>query len=301
MDETNASHKTGKPRKSSAHLPIPTHTRTASSPSQLIEIGSQEVLVSHHKRYPSNIEQRTLDNQRAERLSLKQDSKKLSLDSNISDKIPKRTSSDISDKHIKRTSSNATDNKAHQKRSLDEMRLSQSSRTPSERSFILNTPETPKTMDATPELLAELLKGSSERLVTELHHNKNCNKNTTKDGNNNSGNSNNSNSSGSTALPTAVLKCLVSTEFNKNINFRHVYSFMYLNLREFWPEKICLEWKFLRQTHTQTHFSDSFIEQLLSGFSLLNFYKRKNELMFLFSICLQISMKFPQFFLPLFL
>lgn len=57
---------------------------------------------------------------------------------------------------------------------------------------MLNTPDTPKGLVASPELLAELLKGSSEKLVTEQLTGATSPNN------------------GSNALPTAVLKCLVS-------------------------------------------------------------------------------------------
>lgn len=56
----------------------------------------------------------------------------------------------------------------------------------------MNTPDTPKGLVASPELLAELLKGSSEKLVTEQLTGAT------------------SPTNGSNALPTAVLKCLVS-------------------------------------------------------------------------------------------
>jgi hypothetical protein len=169
------------------------HTRTASSPSQLLVVGSSSQdlpAVQHsHKRYPSSVDQRSMDFDKNVKNEI---SKKLSLDSNSNDKSPKRTSSDTSDKHSKRNSSSASD----KKRSLDEIRLSARTGTPSERSFVLNTPDTPKsaTPAATPELLAELLKGSSEKLVNEQLQ----------------VSQSNISLSSSQALPTAVLKCLVS-------------------------------------------------------------------------------------------
>jgi hypothetical protein len=182
-----------KSRKSNAHLPVPMHTRTASSPSQLVVVSNQDLppITHNHKRYPSSVDQRSIEFDK----NVKNDiTKKLSLDSN-SDKSPKRTTSDTSDKHSKRSSSGASD----KKRSLDEIRLStRTTTTPSERSFVLNTPETPKTaLAATPELLAELLKGSSEKLVNEQLQ----------------VSQSNISLSSSQALPTAVLKCLVSLYF----------------------------------------------------------------------------------------
>ena len=186
-----------KTRKSGGNLPVPMHQRTVSSPVPLIETTSPDALPIHHKKYPSNVDQRVSEN--LERISFKQDLKKLSLDSCLlSEKSPKRTSSDISDKHSKKNPFNS--DKIHQKRSLDEMRLSSqnSSQTASENSFILMTPETPvpKSITATPELLAELLKGSSEKQVNENQNKKHQHQHSII-------------SSTGIALPTAVLKCLV--------------------------------------------------------------------------------------------
>jgi hypothetical protein len=194
LDESNTGFfSRHKSRKSGGHLPIPIHTRTVSSPVPLIETSSPDSLPIHHKRYPSNIEHRVSDN------SFKSDTKKLSLDSYLSsaEKSPKRTSSDITDKQSKKNA--YTVDKQHPKHSLDEIRMSKQSS--NERNFILKTPETPKSVAATPELLAQLLKGSSERLLTEQ--------------NSSSGYStpNIFNSSGGIALPTTVLKYLVSFIF----------------------------------------------------------------------------------------
>lgn len=174
LDDTNNPTKTQKPRKTSANLPVPIHTRAASTPSHT-DMTTPEPIVAHHRRYPS-IDQ------------FNDKTKKLSLDSNL-DKS-KRASSELNDKNPKRNSSGASE-KSFQKRSFDEIRLSQVSRTPSERSV-----DTPKGggILPTPELLAELLKGSSERLAAEQSQMGGA-------------------GSGSTALPSAVLKCLVSFFF----------------------------------------------------------------------------------------
>lgn len=151
-----------KSRKSGDSLPVPIHQRAGSSPVPLIETPSPDPLPLHHKKYPSSIDQRVTDS--AENLPFKPDgaTKKLSLDSHLSvdQKSPKRASSDISDKHSKKN----YNDKFIQKRNFDELRVST---TPSEKNFVLNTPETPKNMAATPELLAELLKGSSEKILTD--------------------------------------------------------------------------------------------------------------------------------------
>lgn len=146
----------------------------------------------NHKRYPSSVDQRVVD--APDRFSFKSDNKKLSLDSNLSvEKSPKRTSSDTSDKHSKK---NFNNEKLTSKRSLDEIRIPT---TPVDKAFVLNTPETPKTpnMTATPELLAALLKGSSEKLLNEQNHSKKHQ-------------SRNSSSNNSMSLPTAVLNSLNS-------------------------------------------------------------------------------------------
>uniref|UniRef100_A0A182MJZ1 DH domain-containing protein n=1 Tax=Anopheles culicifacies TaxID=139723 RepID=A0A182MJZ1_9DIPT len=194
MDETNDRHaaKAGsKPRKTSANLPVPTHVRTASSPSKLSDSSSSHS-ASPSKRYLCNIEQRSTDSDKSEKSMVsggKLESKKFSLDSHLMDKSLRRGGSDVHEKPNKQRSGSSASEK-QQKRSLDEVRLSQNSRTPSERSFtLLNTPETPKGLAASPELLAELLKGSSEKLVTEQ---------LTGSGGGNASN----------ALPSAVLNCL---------------------------------------------------------------------------------------------
>lgn len=126
-------------------LPLPTHQRTVSSP---VPTSGDSVISSSHRRFPSSIDHDK------ERVLLRNDSKKLSFDSHLSvDKSPKRTSSDTSDKHSKKSHSHE---KLATKRSLDEIRMPTS---PSDRTFVLHTPETPKSINASPELLAELLKG----------------------------------------------------------------------------------------------------------------------------------------------
>ena len=170
-------------------LPVPMHQRTVSSPVPLIETTSPDALPINHKRYPSSVDHRAID--ASDRLSFKHDSKKLSLDSHLSvDKSPKRTSSDTTDKHSKK---NFINDKLLTKRSLDEIRIPKPS---ADKNFVLNTPETPK-MTASPELLAELLKGSSEKLLNEQNHSKKHQ------------NRNNTNNNGM-SLPTAVLNSLNS-------------------------------------------------------------------------------------------
>lgn len=136
---------------------MPFHQRAGSSP----ETPSLDALPFSHKKYSSSVENRAIvgstDHLQCEIASTP---KKLSFDSflSVDQKSPKRTSSDSSDKHSKRSSE-----KSMQKRSFDEIRITAM---PVDKKFILNTPDTPNIV-ATPELLAELLKGSSEKLLND--------------------------------------------------------------------------------------------------------------------------------------
>lgn len=164
------------------------HQRAGSSPVPLIETPSPDPLPLNHKKYPSSVDQRIAGSN--DHLSYKSDSatKKLSLDSHLSvdQKSPKRTSSDITDKQSKK---NYVE-KLMQKRNFDELRVQT---TPSDKNFVLTTPETPK---ATNELLAELLKGSSEKILTDQTMQNKKHQMRNSGGNNNSG------------LPLAVLNSL---------------------------------------------------------------------------------------------
>lgn len=164
-EAANRQQKTSRSRKSSAHLPVPAHTRAASTPSQMentTTTASIDSINPQHKRYQSSLDTTSLD-----RISstgrLKESSKKLSVENR--ERSPKRASSEaleIKHPNAKRSASTASDKQP--KRSLDEMRLS--SRTPSDRSMADSTKSSTNLLP-TPELLAELLKGSSERLVAE--------------------------------------------------------------------------------------------------------------------------------------
>lgn len=148
--------------KFSKKLPVPIHQRTGSTP----ETSSLNPLLFNHKKFSSSVDQRTIvgssDHLRCESMSTP---KKLSFDSflSVDSKSPKRTSSDTSDKHSKRSNE-----KSIQKRSFDEIQISTP---PVDKNFVLNTPETPNIV-ASPELLAELLKGSSEKILKEQTNSK---------------------------------------------------------------------------------------------------------------------------------
>lgn len=138
-------------------LPIPIHQRTGSTP----ETTSLNPLPYNHKKFSSGVDQRTIvgssDHLQCESMSTP---KKLSFDSflSVDQKSPKRTTSDTTDKHWKKNNE-----KLIQKRSFDEIQIPTP---PLDKKFVLNTPDTPNIV-ATPELLAELLKGSSEKILTD--------------------------------------------------------------------------------------------------------------------------------------
>lgn len=154
-------------KNNSTHLPIPYHVRASSTPIQS-DSHSKEV---SHKRFPSYVDTSTVN-------ELKKDQKKMSLD-NLS------KSHENFGKDSKKPSP-GTGEKL-QKHSLDEGRLMSSAESGNKKK---STSDAPNAIQATPQLLAELLKGSSERLVSEQIQ---SNQRIT-----------------SSSLPTAVLKCLVS-------------------------------------------------------------------------------------------
>lgn len=157
-----------------------------------------------HKRYPSSVDsagiKKELKNFCLDRISRKTPNPDLVIDKNnvLGGKktiaVANETNSSSSDKM--------------QKRSLDESRLSQSVRNLSDKSLVLKslgcsspgilplTPPQKSSIQATPALLAELLKGSSEKLLSEQLHT--------------SGRGGSRIPAPANILPTAVLKCLVS-------------------------------------------------------------------------------------------
>lgn len=167
-----------------SHLLVPIHARTLSSPVKLIS-NFDSTVHHHHKRYPSSVDQSGSENH------FKND-KKLSLDSYLTNRC-------------------ASDEKSNIKRSLDEIQLP--SQDSLNRNFVLNTPETPNTRSSGELLLAQLLKGSSEKLLNEqnLNNKKSISASTLK-----------TTGSGGIALPAAVLKYLVSP---LNSTFTRIFKF----------------------------------------------------------------------------
>lgn len=185
------------PRKSHSggvnSLPIPKHTRAASTPVH-IEKQSTVDLKPQHRRFPSCVE--TTQRHNTFDPGLRKDTpKKFSLDNfapRHDERDAKRASSEA--KELATTKRNTSSpaaisllnftNEKLQKLNFDE--LSRKSSTQSKHKTSLK---------ATPELLAELLKGSSEKMVTSEQTKKSSNRSTVDHSN---------------TLPTAVLKCLVS-------------------------------------------------------------------------------------------
>lgn len=138
----------GKPStpKTESSLPLPLHTRAASTPAHM-ETPCPEMMQHHHKRYPSCVE-----------TSPRKDTKKFSMDSyharNADDRYSKRALSESKEKIGKRNASSPAAisllNVANEKL----QRFNQN-----------NFKQKSEPIKASPELLAELLKGSSEKMT----------------------------------------------------------------------------------------------------------------------------------------
>lgn len=174
-------------------LPIPSHIRAASTPVNTEK--SQSELIAQHKRYPSCVESPCRQN--VSDPGFRKDTKKMSLDnfySHSDDRQMKRASSETKEKLTKRNSSSPSaisllsfTNEKLQKRSCDDLnRGKQQNNTSGSKHK--------GSLKATPELLAELLKGSSEKMAAAERHKKSIDN--------------------TNLLPTAVLQCLVSSTIN---------------------------------------------------------------------------------------
>lgn len=152
-------------RKNSGHLPVPCHQRASSTPVHM-ETTAKEPLHSNHRRFPSCIDSTT---------DLKKEFKKMSLDSSVLKeplRAPKKFTSLETNINAKRPSKDESKSQFTVHRKDD---------------------ASSNTLKATPELLAQLLKGSSEKLVAEQFERKL-----------------HQHPGESITLPTALLKCLVS-------------------------------------------------------------------------------------------
>lgn len=128
-------------------LPIPMHIRAASTPAH-IETPRTEQIQHHHKRFPSNVET----------TSPRKDAKKFSMDHytmrNIDDRHNKRASSESKEKFTKR---NASSPAAISLLNVANDKL--------QRFATENFKQKSEPIKASPELLAELLRGSSEKMT----------------------------------------------------------------------------------------------------------------------------------------
>lgn len=133
------------PRSENA-LPIPMHTRAASTPAH-IEISRTEPIQHYHKRYPSCVE-----------TSPRKETKKFSVDNytmrNVDDRHNKRASSESKEKITKR---NASSPAAISLLSVANEKLQRFNQE--------NFKQKSEPIKASPELLAELLRGSSEKMT----------------------------------------------------------------------------------------------------------------------------------------
>lgn len=156
-----------------------------------MDTSPKETAAHNHKRFPSSVDS----------AGVKKELKNFCLD-RVSRKMPTNEVSPEKTVFAKKTAvigSGTSDSDKLQKRSLDESRLSQSVRNLSDKSFALPAPvhqQSKSSIQATPALLAELLKGSSEKLLSEQLQGSGRGK------------------IASHVLPTAVLKCLVNILFN---------------------------------------------------------------------------------------
>lgn len=189
MDESAKSpNKSTKPRKTSAHLPIPFHERAASTPSQINHQADEVNLFVVQKKFPNSVEKLYYDVQPTKKLS--DPGGKLLRSTFHSEAmlsaIPPTPSQSINSKPCKRTASGFMDRSSRKRAEKANFTDGKHS------SEVVDTPRGPM---ASNDLLAELLKGSSEK-----HNHQNLPPN--KKGGVVS-------PSPTKTLPQAVLKCLV--------------------------------------------------------------------------------------------
>lgn len=133
-------------------LPIPVHTRAASTPAHM-EAQRNETVQAHHKRFPSCIE-----------TSQRKETKKFSADNNyivrnVDDRYSKRASSEVKEKLTKRNASSPAGISLLNAGNEKSNRFDDRGKSPMKHNQSLP-------LKATPELLAELLRGSSEKMTT---------------------------------------------------------------------------------------------------------------------------------------
>lgn len=204
LDESakNANSMSQKPRKTSAHLPIPFHERAASTPSQMDHPSDEVDITVVHKKFPNSVEKlyyeavppsSTIppsDSNRRLQKAVFHSEAMLAVA-----KTPPTPSSPASNKQCKRTASAFMD-RSSRKRAEKAINSPDSARRKHNSELV----ETPRGPIASNDLLAELLKGSSEK-----HHHQTMT--TNKRGP--------ATASPTKTLPQAVLKCLVSPYYHE--------------------------------------------------------------------------------------
>lgn len=190
----NNINKSPKPRKTSAHLPIPFHERAASTPSQMDHQAAEDelALAGVQKKFPNSVEKlyydavpvkKSLDpNVRLQRSVFHSEATLLAATPpppSPSSKPCKRTASAFMDRSSRKRAEKAAAERKHN-------------------SDLVETPRGPM---ASNDLLAELLKGSSEK-----HHHQQQSQNMKRGGGGVGGAM-----PTTKTLPQAVLKCMVSS------------------------------------------------------------------------------------------
>lgn len=186
---SKSSTKARKSHSTANSLPIPTHTRAASTPAHTEK--SQTEVLSQHRRSPSCVESISSHQSTSDSGYRKDGNKKISMENfsttSYDERDTKRASSETKEKlTTKRNSSSPAAisllNFTNEK--LEKLNLNDLSRH--------KTHKHKSSLKATPELLAELLRGSSEKMATAEQKKKN--------------------NDHTVSLPNAVLRCLVSTK-----------------------------------------------------------------------------------------
>lgn len=195
----NAKEKSPKPRKTSAHLPIPFHERAASTPSQMDHQADEVDLTVVHKKFPNSVEKLYYDavppspvQQKLPDLGRLQKSvfhSEVMLA--VATSPPATPSAPAPNKPCKRTASAFMDRSSRK-------RAEKAINSPDRKHNSELVVETPRGPMASNDLLAELLKGSSEK-----HHQQSLAV----------GRRGPATASPTKTLPQAVLKCLVRVLF----------------------------------------------------------------------------------------
>lgn len=164
LDESakNANNKTSKPRKTSAHLPIPFHERAASTPSHMDHQTVNEAKLANSKKFPNSVEKLYYETPPPKKTS-DPDGRPLKSaavfhsEAMLAALAPLPPSSPVNHKPCKRTASGFMDRSSRKR--AEKANYSDLLRSKHTSELV----ETPRGPMASNDLLAELLKGSSEK------------------------------------------------------------------------------------------------------------------------------------------